>query len=362
MDNELQILLNTLKTANRPEDVFGILAGTQDQKLEKCHESFRYLVKLAHPDHFMDTSDKVLATEAFKLLNPMYEQAQAKIKAGTYGDMTSGKKEDPINIKTKRAEYILQELLWSGSIADIFKVTAEYAMKIVRSPANNELMRAEAKTLQAIRKEASGLDLLIPECIDSFMLDDPATHSVRQANILTYNPKLVSIEQVLKAYPNGIDPRDMVWMFKRSLAALWLAHERGYIHGAVLPPHILLNTENHGIVLCDWSFSVPVSASKLKAIDSKYRDYYPQSLLDKKQPTPASDIYMAAMTIIKLLGGDEKTKTIPDNVPGPLRRILRVCVMDQSGLDDAREVHEEVKSAAEKLYGAPKFREFALPK
>ena len=105
-----------------------------------------------------------------------------------------------------------------------------------------------------------------------------------------------------------------------------------------------------------------LNAPNIKAIDSKYREYYPASVLNKRAPTPSIDIYMAAITMIKLLGGDPNTKIVPDSVPKSIRNLLRVCTMDPSGLDVALEVHEEFKQILEKLYGLPKFRDFSLTK
>jgi hypothetical protein len=370
LDSELQRLANTLKNAKCPEDVFGILAGTMEDKLRKCQDSFRYLVKLSHPDHFTADDDKKVATEAFKLLNPLYEQAQRKIKDNTYGD-NKPVKDAPIptpapaasgniEIKTKKATYTLKKILWTGSISDVFELTDKEVMKISRVPADNDLINAEAKALKELHKDVTPAPQNLPELMDSFLLPDPINRIARQANVLTYNPKLVSVEQVISAYPKGIDARDMAWMFRRVLAATWYAHQHEIVHGAVLPPHILLNLETHGIILWDWCFSVKFDNSNLKAVDAKYGAYYPKSVFDKKPATVALDIYMAATTMIKLLGGDPATKNIPISVPKEIRQILRACTMDPSGFDDAKEIHDEFTATIGKLFGPPEFREFKL--
>lgn len=367
MDNELQYLYDILKRATRPEEVFGILIGTVEEKLELCTKTFRHLVWVAHPDHATTEEDKKIATEAFKLINPMYELAKNKIKNNTYGAASTGTTNDIIHITSKKNDYILGKLLYSGTIADLFESESmadgnkkKVLLKVARNYKTNEFIKNEFTNLKEIYKNGNGLVALFPDCIDSFGIQDNTDKSIRQVNVFNYDTNLVNLTEVIKQYPDGIDSRDMAWIFKRTLAAIWLTHTKEIVHGAVIPPHILLNLTNHGIILLDWSFSAKMGSSHIKAIDSNYKEYYPKTVFDKKNPTPEIDIYMAAMTMIKLLGGDPATKTIPDKVPKDIRMILRACILDPSGLDDAHEIHEEFKSVIGKLFGPPKFRDLVI--
>ena len=367
MNNELEFLYQTLKKAKNPEEVFGILAGTIEDKLSACTKTFRHLVALAHPDHFLNEEDKKVATEAFKLLQPFYEAAKQKIQNGTYGDLSMGVSTEPVHITTKRNAYELGSILFTGSISDIFKgqheeagIGKEILIKVARSYKNNDFISNESTVLKKLGKESHhGLEELIPKCIDSFIISDTATRTIRRANVFDYKPDLVNLAYVIKKYPGGIDPKDMAWMFKRILVAIWVAHEQGIVHGAVLPQHILLNLVNHGILLIDWSFSAKISETYIKAIDSTCKDFYPLSVFDKEVATPEVDIYMAAVTIIKLLGGDSKTKIIPNSVPKEIRSILRACILEHSGFT-AMEIHEEFNQTIKKLFGPPKFRNFQI--
>ncbi len=44
-----------------------------------------------------------------------------------------------------------------------------------------------------------------------------------------------SLTEVGTAYPDGVDPRDAAWMWRRLLVGLGFAHRAGVLHGAVLP-------------------------------------------------------------------------------------------------------------------------------
>jgi hypothetical protein len=96
-------------------------------------------------------------------------------------------------------------------------------------------------------------------------------------------------------------------------------------------------------------------------IDPKYETYYPSALLNKKAATSSMDIYILAMTMIKLLGGDPKTKTIPDSVASSIRAILRSCILENAW-DDAKFIHQEFDNLIKKLFGPPKWRDFSIPK
>lgn len=62
-----------------------------------------------------------------------------------------------------------------------------------------------------------------------------------------------ALEDVRRAYPNGVDPRASVWIWKRLLELLGWVHRAGYTHGAVIPHHLILHAKDHGVVLAGWS-------------------------------------------------------------------------------------------------------------
>jgi phage terminase large subunit-like protein len=371
MDNELQLLHQSLINVKNPEDIFGSTNGASnsDDKISTLKRVFVKLAIKAHPDHFMQQDDKVLANETFKILNIFWEQAQNKIKQGTYGDNKTPMDVNSINsthITSKKYDYTLGKLISIGTISDLYSsnltkdnINTPTLIKITRESRNNDLLTNEASILKYLRENSQNDKLvdLIPECIDSFTV--PSTNKIlRQANVFSYNNRLISLAEVISAYPNGIDPKDMAWMFKRILATLWFAHSKNIIHGAVLPTHVLLNLENHGILLVDWTVSVKDNSHYIKAIDQNYLDYYPKSVFDKQIPKSDTDIYMAAMIMIKLLGGDVKNKQVPDIIPKPIRLIIRACIL---GMDDAMVVHQEFDKVIRELFGQPKFRDFKLP-
>jgi serine/threonine protein kinase len=361
VDVELKFIYDMLCNAQNPEDVFGI---SKEDNTELVRASFRKLVFKAHPDKYQDEKDKELAEEAFKKLNDWFEKAQVKIKFSTYGNLSKpaaseakAETKAPIIING----YTLGGIEFSGMLCDIFKARSKSGqnvlLKIPRNPSFNSFLINESTILRKLNEVDSSVGSLIVELEDSFRVTT-SNHAVKQINVFKYDQKLVSLEDVINKYPNGIDPKDMAWMFKRCLLALDFIHSENIVHGAVLPQHILLNLERHSILLIDFVLSGNIGSIP-KAIDSKYQDYYHDKVLRKEKLSKDIDVYMLGETMIKLLGGDIKNKTMPDSVPAEIKKVIKACTL---GIDDAFLVHEEFGSLIKKLWGPNKWRNFILEK
>lgn len=259
--------------------------------------------------------------------------------------------------------------LATGTFADILICEDGVTLlKIVRDPSNGDLLLQEAEIVTKLRE--TDLKDLFPElldtttdlhvcdhCPDRFKCFTSAKDFKKDCNmqnkalVYRYDKDMPSLSDVLVKYPNGVDERDMVWMFKRLLAAIHTAHSIGWVHCAVLPEHVLLNLETHGIWLIDW-MHVHERGTKPDDLDLKptHPDYYPDYEIGPDNST-ALDIHMAAMCMIKIMGGDIS------KVSKELRLILRACIL---GATDAKQVHERFDSEVKKLFGPSVFRPFKV--
>jgi hypothetical protein len=365
VDSELQFIYDMLCNAKNPEDIFGI---SKEDNTELVRVSFRRLVFKVHPDKYQDKKDKELADEAFKKLNDWLEKAKIKIKYSTYGviskPITQEVKSEPIKpitLSSKINSYTLDKIAFTGMLSDIFTASDKNGksvlLKISRNPNNNSFLLNEASILKKLNGVDSSLGSMIPDLEDTFLVATK-TRVMKQINVFKYNPKLVPLSEVINKYPNGIDPKDMAWMFKRCLIALDFIHSERIVHNAVLPQHILLNLEKHIILLVDFTLS-GFTDNIPREIDSQYQEYYPDKVLRKDKISKDVDIYMLGMTMIKLLGGDLKNKAMPEAVPQEIRKIIKACTL---GIDDALLVHEEFGNLIQKLWGPNKWRNFILEK
>ncbi len=375
MNAELERVSKFLEEAVFPEDVFGDLSGSVQEKLNEAKKIFRQNARVLHPDKYAKEEDRICAEAAFKLLNPFYKAAQDLINNGIYGERKAPKATyEPMIIKTRRYEYVVDELLYEGDISNIYHAIYEdggvehVLVKVARDPKDNDLVTNEARILRHLAAAGSDFNSLKPyasQLVETFGYREDRSSQTRQAVVLKSIDGLYSFEQVKKRYPDGIDPKDMAWMFGRLMFALELAHANGVVHGAVVPSHVLIHPEEHGLVLIDWSYAVlnpAESDEKIKAIPGPYGDWYPEEVLKKEEPMFGLDLYMAAQCMVYLLGGDPVKKQFPDSVPMKIRAFLKGCMISAPTLrpQDAIMLRQEFIKLIEGLWGRREFHYFTM--
>jgi curved DNA-binding protein CbpA len=370
---ELEVIVQRLRNARQPEDVFGVLKGTPDEMLAEGKRIFRHLAQQVHPDARPGDLDDLLANEGFMLLNKLWEVAQIKIINGMYGKVGI-----PIVITTRKREYTVLDLLAKGDLANLyhcnFNVDGQKkrgVFKVAREAYDNDLLAGEADILRYLARADidSKFGAYLPKLVESFSYRDADTAGVRHVSVLAYDEEiaspsaLYSLKEVRDHYHNGIDPRDMAWIWRRVLMALGFAHQNKVIHGAVLPTHILIQPELHGMVLVDWAYTVR-DGECLRAVSADYEAWYPQEVWDKTSPLPGLDIFMAAKTIVYLIGGDPVKGIIPNGVPTKMKRYFEWCMQPAVRMrpQKAWQLLEEFDQMLEGLWGPRRFREFIMPK
>lgn len=183
----------------------------------------------------------------------------------------------------------------------------------------------------------------------------------KSAHIMEKLEDCVTLADVITAYPDGIDYRDMAWMCKRALVAIGYAHKQGILHGGILPHHLVLTLKDHGGRLVDWSCAVP-SRTKVPAMVTAYEDYYPPEVPRSESAREGTDIYMLIKCLQRVLGGDPKTKEFPESVPEPIRGLFDLCLNDSVSMRplDAFDVHDTFDKLLREAVGKPTFRPFSL--
>jgi hypothetical protein len=243
-----------------------------------------------------------------------------------------------------------------GDIADLFR-DGDTLAKYPRRPADNDLMGREAAALRRIARELGDGKgaAFFPRLLSSARQRDPGTGVVRQVNTLALAGGFVTLEDVQAAYPGGVDPRDAAWMWRRLLAALGWARRSGVVHGAVLPPHVLIHPGEHGLILADWCYSSAGPGRRVPALVTRYRDWYPAEAADKTAEWgPAADIFMATRCMTALMG---------ERMPWQLGSFAAGCMLPRPSMrpQDAHALLAEFNGLIERLYGPRKFRPFTMP-
>lgn len=354
MDLRLNELLALLRSASGPDDIFGELDGDAQTALKR---RYRELVTLAHPDR--NPTQTAAASAAFTLLHRWYETAQQQLAQGVYGARPQ------LQASTAQRQYSGYATDLRGDLCDLFSAEADGAavlLKAARNPRNNDLLQAEVRALRRLERATAGqvVRAHFPTLVEHFVLRD-AAGSQRQVNVLRRERGTASLAEVLRTYPQGLDPRDAAWMFNRILAALGVAHAQGLVHGALTPEHVLIRPADHNGVLIDWCYSVP-AGGQIAAICKPYADDYPPEVPARQPATPATDLYMAARCMLRLLGAAGDPARLPAHVPAPVAALLRACLIPapQRRPADAWELFDDFQALQQRLYGPRTFRPFRI--
>jgi len=226
-------------------------------------------------------------------------------------------------------------------------------LKMPRSLLDNDLVRQEANLLTHLwqgEEEETQFLRYIPRLMASF------TAQSRHYNIVSEAQGYISLADVMQAYPDGLDYRDVAWMLKRVLSGIGYAHELGVIHGALVPSHILVHPTGHGAKLIDWSYGVRVrDRMSIRAYVAAYREIYPPEVFEKRYPSPATDLYMIGQCFHVMLN-DEAPKEVCDF----LEQFIQEKSTDRPQ-DHAWNLHDDFDRILHRLVGKPKYRPLAMP-
>ncbi|NUU26323.1 MAG: molecular chaperone DnaJ, partial [Streptomycetaceae bacterium] len=246
--------LDLVGGAGEPEDLFGPYDGTPEACLRSGMRTYRALARLLHPDAVPE-GRKAAAQAVFARLSDLWTRYQQTITGVTGRQVV---------ITTRKRAYAVGGERARGDIATLYKVAHAAAdgteicalLKMPRAVSDNDLMEREATALARIAREGDRkYKAYVPALIESFRHRDAATGAERRANVVERVRGFFSLAEVREAYSDGLDARDVVWMWRRLLVALGYAHRAGVVHGAVVPDHVLIHPQDHGLVLVDWCYA-----------------------------------------------------------------------------------------------------------
>lgn len=134
-------------------------------------------------------------------------------------------------------------------------------------------------------------------------------------------------------FPDGIDPRHAVWIWRRMLEVLQLVHGMGWTHGDIRPEHGLVHPADHGVLLIGWASAVNGGGAKGRA----------------------EDLSRTARVVMMLLGGDGEA--MPAAVPEALSRLVSNAGHDVSFCEKhgATGLDALLRDAAREAFGPPAF-------
>lgn len=336
------------------EDCERIIKTTSPQELFGTNEKrskivYRRLARAVHPDLYPD-SEKKIASQAFVKLTEYWELYQNGAKTST----DHGKKAPKAGVMaTGKHEYTLGDMFSDEGIYARYRASYDAGHQpvelfVTKDPTDNDLTGQYAEFLKLISSEVpEKYHAFYPGFVEKFRYrgSDNRDHTVLAQTIPSgFSP----MTKILEVYPQGINGRDVAWMFKRMLTALGNAHDIGLVHGAATLNSFLIHPELHGLILSEWQYAVR-EGEVLTAIQAENQNDYPQSVFDKEPATVHLDIAMAAKAARKLLHKD---------APRQLHIFFQACMTTKKF--KAAELLREFDILLERLYGPPRFHEFTL--
>jgi hypothetical protein len=267
---------------------------------------------------------------------------------------------EPITVHAGELELVVGERLAFGIVANLYRCSirnhGQGVFKVARTAtANKHLAREHAVLTRLHKADVDGqFAPFVPRVVGTLSYAVPPDQPQR-ANVLAYHEgihspdELYSLEEVRGAYPNGIDPRDMAWMWRRLLTVLAFVHDQQTVHTCVTPDHVLIEPREHKLVLIGWCGAVrPGEAPVL--MPPRFEDWRGGAAAFDRGASPAGDLRAASKTMSYLLGEYSE--------PAVERHLERAA---ESTSVDAWRLLDDFDRMIEALWGPRRFRAFTMP-
>ncbi len=279
----------------------------------------------------------------------------------------------PSWISIGNRHWALEKLIAQGDISDVYRArlarwpTELAILKLLRDRQDIDLFENEWNALQALQKsDAPGADTftrLIPQPIIHGDIT-AGSFAGRRVSIFRWASGFRhNFDEVIRAYPQGIPPRASIWIWRRILEVLSFVHASGMAHGAVLPAHLLIQENEHGVRLVGYGFSGRLN-EKLRSVPHAYELFYPKPANSWSTLTAQLDLTMSARCMVAILGGDPETADLPETIPAQLAGIVqRIALSEPAGVasEAAWTLREELGEIAREIFGPSQFVPIVMP-
>jgi hypothetical protein len=267
--------------------------------------------------------------------------------------------------------YALIGLIARGEASDVFlgrrdeSLGARVVIKVLRSHAHEGRLAHERRVLETLAHStaqgAPHFTRLMPEPVafGTARLGMNGRDGARTVAIHRYRVGFAhTFDDVRRAHGDALEPAHAVWMWKRVLESLGFLHASGFVHGAVLPAHLLVHSVDHGVVLAGFSRAVRPGEA-LPAFSRDARAFYPDDVHGGAAASIRTDLAMSARAMLHVLGGDPLHA--PTRVPAPFARLLETTAVTPWA-NDAWALVDDAKQIARDVFGPPKFVPFEMPR
>lgn len=253
--------------------------------------------------------------------------------------------------------YQIDRRLGRGDLCDVYQASVareRFVLKVPFVRTTDCLVAKEQRVLTELRQESIGqtYEAYLPEPVGSFASEG------RLVSVHRFRDGFFTAGQLRTWHSPGLEGRHIAWMFNRTLEVIGFVHRCGWVHGGVLPPHLLFDPQSHSLQLIGWIHAEPIDLP-LTVVPREYESWYPDRSKRCAAASAATDIHLAAKSMIWLAGGDPLSNELPDHFPKGLATFLKGCTNGRQ--QEAWAVHEQFRELLEDLYGPPKFCHLTMP-
>lgn len=265
--------------------------------------------------------------------------------------------------------WAIGELLAHGETCDVYRgqrarwPTELVLVKVLRDPKDADQLHNEWQSIQALQNSrAPGADTFARRIPQPVMVGQVSggTFAGGQVSLFRWEAGFRhTFEAVRGAYPQGIPPRAAIWVWRRILETLSFIHNSGLVHAGILPQHLLVQENDHGVRLVGYGCA-GLAGQPLRLVHASRVEFYPPGTRPGTPLSPALDLGMSARCLVSLLGGDPAQASLPAAIPAPLAGLIQ-RVAQSPGPENAWALREELGRLADQVFGAPQFTPIIMP-
>ncbi|OYV05081.1 MAG: serine/threonine protein kinase [Verrucomicrobiales bacterium VVV1] len=247
-------------------------------------------------------------------------------------------------IRCSGQDYQLLQSLGSGEISKVYlaqrigTLPLLTTLKLSTESSAAKRYAREAEVLRELHRSnndaaRSFFSQNLPEIVAQGAVEDHAgQHALLLRHPIGY---WGSLEALSERYPQGIDPRHAIWIWRRMLEILGVIHALGWSHGDIRPEHALVHPAAHGVRLIGWA-----SAKNNASEDDR-----------------ANDLLRSARIMRVLLNGSSAVDGVPNHVPAELAQLVTRAGQDLGfcRAQAAEGLDALLRAAAKAAYGPPSF-------
>lgn len=362
MVSKLQLIYSSLQRSSGPEQIFGPVSGSKE--LNKKYNKLVCEVITEDKGQNEEARD-ALTTKTLALINKAYKSAELKLKKKTYDNHNT---ESSVSIVANGVSLILKEKVGEGTSSKWYLVQKDkqkkkFLAKIGSSAASNVFLENEQKVLNQILNGFTvklAAMATIPKLVATSEIVNSSGEK-RAISIFENMEGFISLENVMKHFPEGMPARHVSWIWKRVMASLVVAHQVRLVHGAITPDHIFINPETHAGILMGWG-DAATQGNPVLSFNSSWKSFYPPEVF-AHTTLFSTDIYMSAMCMLRALAGEKAGKEdFLKNTPPSISAMIESCLgKPATRPNDAHDLHARFEKVLEKVYGKAKFVKFEIP-